>query len=140
MPSGRFLETVRATAARIGVLQASAGPGHDTSEALARETAALTQAIENARGILAKAAELAARRDGQESAGAKMLAEGAAALKTHGEALDKPLCAAGQQAEADDDVEGMKRAGVGAEQQSAHRRLAQGRGGRGKPPRCATGT
>ena len=86
-----ILETVRATAARIDTLQESAGPHRETAEALARGTAALTQAVEDVRGELARAAELAARRDGQASAGAKALAEAAAALKTQGEALDKRL-------------------------------------------------
>ena len=93
-----ILETVRATAARIDALQDAAGPENETAEALARETAALTQAVEDARGALAKAAELAARRDGQASSGARALAEGAAALKTQGEALDKRLRATGRQA------------------------------------------
>ena len=95
-----ILETVRATAARIDALQEPAGPEHETSEVLTRETAALTEAVEDARGDLAKAAELAARRDGQASADAKALAETAAALKTQGEALDKRLRATGKQAEA----------------------------------------
>ncbi len=76
------------------------GPEHETAEALARETAALTEAVEDARGALAKAAELAARRDGQAAAGARALAEGAAALKAQGEALDKRLHATGRLAEA----------------------------------------
>ena len=95
-----ILETVRATAARIDALENAPGPADETADALARETAALTQAVEDARGALAKAAELAARRDGQASAGARALAEGAAALKTQGEALDKRLRATGRQAAA----------------------------------------
>ena len=95
-----ILQVVRATAARIDALQEAPGPEHETAEALARETAALTQAVEDARGALDKAAELAARRDGQASAGARTLAEAAAALKTQGEALDKRLRVAGKQAEA----------------------------------------
>ena len=79
---------MRATAARIDALQESAGPEHETSEVLTRETAALTQAVEDAGSTLAKAAELAAQRDGQASAGAKALADAAATLKTQGEALD----------------------------------------------------
>ena len=95
-----ILETVRATAARIEALEETPGPEHETTEVLARQTAALTQAVEDARDALAKAAELAARRDGQESAGAKALADAAAALKTQGEALDQRLRATGEQAEA----------------------------------------
>ena len=95
-----ILETVRATAARIGALQDAAGPEHETAEALARETAALTQAVADARGALAKAVELAAQQDGQATAGARSLAEGAAALKAQGQALDKRLRATGRQAEA----------------------------------------
>ena len=95
-----ILETVRATAARIEALQNAPGLEHETAEALARETAALAQAVEDVRGELAKAAELAARRDGQVSAGARALAEDAAALKTQGEALDKRLRATGRQAQA----------------------------------------
>ena len=94
-----ILETVRATAARIDALQETPGPEHETAEALARETAALTQAVEDAHGALAKAAELAARRDGQASADARALAEAAASLKTQGESLDKRLRATGRQAE-----------------------------------------
>ena len=94
-----ILETVRATAAQIDTLQESPGAEQETAQALARETAALTQAVEDARGGLAKAAELAARQDGQSSAGARTLAEGAAALKTQGEALDKRLHATGRQAQ-----------------------------------------
>ena len=97
---GEILETVRTTAARIDALQEAPGPEHETAETLARETAAMTQAVEAARGALAKAAELAVRRDGQASAEARALAEGAAALKTQGAALDKRLRATGKQAEA----------------------------------------
>ena len=96
----QILETVQATASRIEALQDAAAPEHETAEALARETAALTQAVDDARGALAKAAELAARRDGQAAAGARALAEGAAALKAQGEALDKRLRATGRQAAA----------------------------------------
>ena len=94
-----ILETVRATAARIDALQDAPGPEQETAEALARETAALTQAVEDARGALAKAAELAARRDGTAEA-TRVLAEGAAALRAQGEALDKSLHATGRLAEA----------------------------------------
>ena len=48
-----ILETVRATAARIDALQDAPEPEHETAEALARETAALTQAVVDARGALA---------------------------------------------------------------------------------------
>ena len=51
-----ILETVRATASRIDALQDAAGPEYDTAEALARETAALTQAVAEARVALAMAA------------------------------------------------------------------------------------
>ena len=85
-----ILATVRATAARIDALQDETGPAHETAETLARETAALTQAVTDARGALAKAAELAAGRDeGAEAACA--LAGAAAALKTQGEALDQRI-------------------------------------------------
>ena len=94
-----ILETVRATASRIDALQDAAGPEYDTVEALARETAALTQAVADARGALAKAAELAARRDRAAEA-AQALAGAAAALKTQGEALDRSLRATGGLAEA----------------------------------------
>ena len=43
------LETVRAMAARIDTLQDAPRPAHETAEVLARETAALTQAVEDAR-------------------------------------------------------------------------------------------
>ena len=92
-----ILETVRATAARIHALQNAAEPAHETAEELARETAALTQAVEDARGALAKAVELAAQQDGAPEA-ARMLAEGVAALRAQGEALDKRLRATGKQA------------------------------------------
>ena len=94
-----ILETVRAPAARIDALEGTPGPEHETAEALARETAALTEAVEDARGALAKAAQLAARRDGAAEA-ARVLAEGVAALKVQGEALDKSLHATGRLAEA----------------------------------------
>ena len=95
-----ILETVRATAARIDALQEAPGPEHETAETLARETAALTRAVEDARGALAEAAELAAQQNRQASAEARALAEGVAALKTQGVALDKRLRATGKQAEA----------------------------------------
>ena len=105
-----ILETVRATAARIDELRDVPEPAAETAEGLARETAALTRAVEDARGTLAKAAELAARRDGQASAGAKALAEGAAALKTQGEALDTRLHTTDRQAAAAaDSIEDLKR-------------------------------
>ena len=95
-----ILETVRATAARIDALQEAPGPEHETAEILARETAALTQAVEDARGALDKAAELVVQRDGREAADARALAEAAAALKAQGEALDKRLRVTGKQAQA----------------------------------------
>ncbi|MDE0389109.1 MAG: hypothetical protein OXI75_10465 [Rhodospirillales bacterium] len=101
-----ILETVRTTAARIDALQEAPGPEHETAEALAREMAALTQAVDDARGTLAETAELAAQQDGQATAGARSLAEGAAALKVQGAALDKRLRATGKQAEAA--AEGME--------------------------------
>ena len=91
-----ILATVRATASRIDALQDA--PAHDTADALARETAALTQAIADARGALAKAAELAARKDGPAET-VRTLAQGAAALNAQGEALDKRLHATGYQTE-----------------------------------------
>ena len=94
-----ILETVRATAARLSKLHDAPGPAHETAEALARETASLTQAVEDARDALAKAAELAARRDGVAEA-ARVLAEGVASLKAQGEALDRRIRATGTQAEA----------------------------------------
>ena len=54
-----ILETVRTTAARIEALEAAQDPKQETAETLARETAALTQAVTGARGALVKAAELA---------------------------------------------------------------------------------
>ena len=59
-----ILATVRATAARIDALQDRTTPTNGTAEELARETAALNQAVVDARGALARAAELAAGRDG----------------------------------------------------------------------------
>ena len=95
-----ILETVRATATRIDALQEAPGPEHETAEALARETAALTQAVEDARGALAKAAELAAQQHGQATAGAQELAKSVDALRAQGEALDKRIRATGTQAQA----------------------------------------
>ena len=91
-----ILKTVRATAARIDALQDETGPAHDTAETLARETAALTQAITGARGALAKAAELAARRDGAAES-ARALTGAAAALNKEGEALDQRIRATDRQ-------------------------------------------
>ena len=91
-----ILTTVRATAARIDALQDETGPAHETAEALAREAAALTQAVGDARGALARAAELAAGRDGAAEA-ARALAGAAAALKTQGEALDRRIRATDRQ-------------------------------------------
>ena len=95
-----ILETVRATAARIDALQEAPGPEHEMAEALARETAALTRAVEDARGALAEAAEVAAQQDGQATAGAQALAKSVAALKAQGEALDKRIRATGTQTQA----------------------------------------
>ncbi len=61
-----------------------------------RETAALAQAVADARGALAKAAELASRRDGAAET-ARTLAGAAAALKTQGEALDQRIHATERQ-------------------------------------------
>ena len=91
-----ILATVRVTAARIDALQDTPGPEHDTAEALARETATLTQAVADARGALARTAEMAARRDGAAEA-ACALAGAAAALKTQGEALDQRIRATDRQ-------------------------------------------
>ena len=106
-----ILETVRAIGARIDALQKAPNPEDGTAEALVRETAALSQAVEVARGALARAAELAKRQDGQASAEARALAESTAALNTQGEALDKRLRATGKQAEvAAEGMAGMKEA------------------------------
>ena len=91
-----ILETVRATAARVDAIQEGPGAENETAQALARETAALTQAVAGARGALTKAAELAARRDGTADA-ARALAGTAAALKTQGEALDQRIHATDRQ-------------------------------------------
>ncbi len=91
-----ILETVRATAARVDSIQDGPGAENQTAQALTRETAALTQAVTDARGALAKAAELAARRDGAAEA-ARSLAGTAAALKTQGEALDQRIHATDRQ-------------------------------------------
>ena len=87
---------MRATAARIEALEDAHDPKQETAEALARETAALTQTVTDARGALAKAAELAAGRDGAAEA-ARSLAGAAAALKTQGEALDQRIRATDRQ-------------------------------------------
>lgn len=94
-----ILATVRATASRIDALQDARGPEHGAAEALARETAALTQAVADARGALAKATELAGRQDGAAEA-VRALAQGIAALKAQGEALDRSLHNTGRLAEA----------------------------------------
>ncbi len=91
-----ILATVRATASRIDALQDARLPKHDTAKELVRETAALAQAVANARRALAKAAELAAGRDGAAET-ARALAGAAAALKTQGEALDQRIHATDRQ-------------------------------------------
>ena len=95
-----ILETVRATAARIDALKEAPGPEDGTAEARARETAAQSQAVEDARGALAEAAEMAAQQVGQATAGAQALAKSVDALKTQGAALDKRIRATGTQAQA----------------------------------------
>ena len=95
-----ILEAVRATAARIDALLNAAEQGSETAEALARERAALTQAISDARGTLAETAGFAARREEQASSGARALTEGVAALDTRGKALNKLVRATGRQAKA----------------------------------------
>ena len=91
-----ILATVRATAARIDALKDETGPAQETAKELARETAALTQAVADARGALAKAAEIASRRDGAAET-ARALAGAAAALTTQGEALDQRIHATDRQ-------------------------------------------
>ena len=59
-----ILQTVQATAARIDELRDAPEPESETAKALTRATAALTQAVEDTRGALDKAAELAAQQDG----------------------------------------------------------------------------
>ena len=85
-----ILTTVQALAVRIDAPQDAQDPERKTAAALARETAALTQAVTDARGALAKAAELAAGRD-EGAEPARSLAGAAAALKTQGEALDQRI-------------------------------------------------
>ena len=92
-----ILSTVQTIVARLDVLQEVSGPEDERAEALTRETAALTQAVGDARGALARAAELAGRQDGAAEA-ARVLAQGVAALRAQGEALDQRLQATGQQA------------------------------------------
>ena len=95
-----ILKTLGAMANRIDALQNAAEQGSETAEALARERAALTQAISDARGTLAEAAGFAARWEEQASSGARVQAEGVAALDAWGEALDKLVRVSGQQADA----------------------------------------
>ena len=94
-----ILEAARAILAR-DALQNAAEQESETAEALKRETAALAQAVEAARGTLAEAAGFAARREEQASSGARVLTEGVAALDTRGTALDKLIRLTGRQAEA----------------------------------------
>ncbi len=94
-----ILETVRSLVARLNTLQEAPKPEHESAEALARETAELSQAVVDARGALAKATELAGRQDGAAEA-VRALAQGIAALKAQGEALDKSLHTTGRLAEA----------------------------------------
>ena len=91
-----ILKLVRAMAARIEGLEDAHDPKQETAEALAREAAALTRAVTDARGALARAAELAAGRDGAAEA-ARALAGAAAALKTQGETLDQRIRATDRQ-------------------------------------------
>ena len=91
-----ILATVQTVASRLDALQEVSGPDDERAEALARETAALTQAVGDARDALAKAAELAARWDGAAEA-VQALARIAAALKTNGEALDQRIRATERQ-------------------------------------------
>lgn len=95
--TAKILTTVKALSARIDALLEAPAPEYETAGALARETAALTQAVGDARAVLADAAELAAGRDGAAEA-ARVLAQGVAMLKAQGEALDQRLHATGQQA------------------------------------------
>ena len=97
-----ILEKVRAMAARIDALLSATGPENETTEALARETAALAQAVEDARGSLAETAEFAAQREKKASSGAGVLTEGVAALDRRGKALAKLIRTTGQQAEETD--------------------------------------
>ena len=77
-----ILEKVRAMAAKIDTLLSATGPENETTEALARETAALAQAVEGARGTLADAAGLAARREEEASSGARVLPNALGRLRT----------------------------------------------------------
>ena len=86
-----ILATVRAVASGIDALQDEPR----TAKELARETASLTQEVADARGVLAKAAELAARRDGAAET-ARALSGADVALKTQGEALDQASASAPQ--------------------------------------------
>ena len=70
------------------------------AEALARETAALSRAVEDARGAFAEAAEMAAQQYGKATAGAQALAKSVDALKTQGAALEKRIRATGTQTQA----------------------------------------
>ena len=92
-----ILATVQTIASRLDALQEVSGPEDERAEALARETAALSQAVQDARHALTKAEELAARQDGAAEA-ARILDQGVAALRAQGEALDQRLQATGQQA------------------------------------------
>ena len=77
--------------AELKSLKATSESEHKAAGALARDVAALRQSVEEARGAPAEAAELAAGRDGEAAAAARVLSEGEAALTAQGEALDRRL-------------------------------------------------
>ena len=95
-----ILEAVREGVARKDTLGATRERTNEATAALDQAKAKLAQVVEDARGVLAEAAELAAGRDGEAAAAARVLVEGAAELTAQGEALDQRLDVTGQQAQA----------------------------------------
>ena len=95
---GENRETKRASAARES-LEAAADSVHEAAGTLDGATSKLMTGIEAAQGVLAGAAELAAGRDGEAAAAARVLNEGVAELRAQGEALDGRLGTTGEQAQ-----------------------------------------
>ena len=130
----QILDRLRVMKARLDVLQAAPEASDEATVALKRAQAQLDQAVQEARGQLAAAAVPDAKRAQEVATAAKLLVDGAAALKEQAGAVERRLEASRehetnvkQVVDALEERSGRLDSGVGALERELERRTASRR-------------